>query len=259
MCRHAAYMGPPCRLDAFLTAPAHSLVVQSHAAREFERTLVCADGYGFGWFNDDRSGAHYRSTLPIWQDPNLAPLANALTRRVWVANVRSATPPLPVSHENTHPFQADGLLFSHNGYIERFLGTVRPRVRQLLPSDLDATIAGSSDSELLFALVRRQWRISDSDLPGAVRQAFKVLSNLLPGDADALLNVIAATPDQIVATRYAIGSRPSPSLYTAADHGAFADGRMVASEPFDRDPSWEPVPAGRLIVLTKAGIEMQPL
>ena len=259
MCRHAAYMGPPCRLDAFLTAPEHSLVVQSHAAREFERTLVCADGYGFGWFNDDRSGGHYRSTLPIWQDPNLAPLTNALTRRIWVANVRSATPPLPVSHENTHPFQADGLLFSHNGYIERFLCTVRPRVRQLLPPDLDATVTGSSDSELLFALVRRQWRITDSDLPGAVRQAFKVLSNLLPGDADALLNVIAATPDEIVATRYAIGSRPSPSLYTAADHGAFANGRLVASEPFDGDASWEPVPAGRLVVLTKTGIEMQPL
>ena len=258
MCRHAAYVGPPCRLDAFMTRPAHSLVVQSHAAREFERPLVCADGFGFGWFDDDRSPAHYRSTLPVWQDPNLPPLAAALTRPVWVANVRSATPPLPVHHENTHPFQADGLLFSHNGYIEQFLDTVRPRLRQLLPPGLEATVRGSSDSELLFALVRREWQLA-GDLPGAVRQAFRVLSHLLPRDADALLNVIAATPDQVVATRHAVGRRPAPSLYTAARPRAFADGRLVASEPFDGDPAWEPVPPGHLAVLTAAGVETRPL
>ena len=259
MCRHAAYLGPPCRLDAFMTRPAHSLVVQSHAAREFERTLVCADGYGFGWFNDDRSPGRYRSTLPVWQDPNLPPLAGALSRPVWVANVRSATPPLPVHHENTHPFQADGLLFSHNGYIEQFLGTVRPRLRQLLPPGLEATIQGTSDSELLFALVRRQWRLSGDDLPGAVREAFKVLYHLLPRDADALLNVIAATPDRIVATRHAVGRRPAPSLYAAVRHPAFADGLLVASEPFDQDPSWERVPSGHLVVLADTAIETQPL
>ncbi len=259
MCRHAAYIGPPCRLDAFLTAPPHSLVVQSHAAREFERPLVCADGYGFGWFHDDRRGGQYRSTRPVWQDPNLPPLAAALRRPVWVANVRSATPPLTVSDAATHPFQGDGLLFSHNGYIEQFFGTMRPRLRQLLPPELDAAVQGSSDSELLFALVRRQWRHSGHDLPDAVRQAFIVLSHLLPADADALLNVIVATPDQIVATRHALGRRPSPSLHTTADHPDFAAGRIVASEPFDRNPSWTSVPSGRLIVLTRTGIETQPL
>ncbi len=259
MCRHAAYIGSPCRLAAFLTQPPHSLVVQSHAAREFERPLVCADGYGFGWFNDDRRSGIYRCTAPVWQDPNLSPLAAALTRTVWLANVRSATPPLPVSHENTHPFHGDGLLFSHNGYIERFLCTMRPRLRQLLPPDLDAAVHGSSDSELLFALVRRQWRHAGRNLPDTIRQTFTVLSHLLPDDADALLNVIVATPDQIVAARHAVGRRSSPSLYVAAAHPGYADGRLVASEPFDPDPAWTAVRPGHLAVLTRAGLEMQPL
>ncbi len=259
MCRHAAYLGPPCRLDAFLTAPSHSLVVQSHSARELERALICADGYGFGWFNPDGSGARYRSTLPVWQDPNLQYLGEALSRSVWVANVRSATPPLPVSHENTHPFLDGDLLFSHNGYIERMRDSVRPRVRGVVSPAIDATIHGSTDSEQLFALVRHERDIGDGDLAAAVRRALATLAEMLPADADALLNVIAATPDRIIATRHAIGRRRSPSLHVTSGHAAFPGARLVASEPLDPDPSWEPVPDGSLIEVTEAGVKVQPL
>lgn len=259
MCRHAAYLGPPCRLNAFLTAPPHSLVVQSHSARELERALVCADGYGFGWFNPDGNGAHYRSTLAVWQDPNLQHLGKTLSRSVWVANVRSATPPLPVSHENTHPFLGDGLLFSHNGYIERMRDSVRPRIRAVVSPAIDAAIHGSTDSEQLFALVRHERDHGGRDLATAVRRAIATLAGMLPDDADALLNVIAATPERIVATRYAIGGRRSPSLHVSSGHTAFPGGRLVASEPLDPDPSWKPVPEGSLIEVTEAGVEVQPL
>ncbi len=258
MCRHAAYLGPECALDTFLTAPEHSLVVQSHSAKELETALVCADGYGFGWFDGDATPGHYRSTLPIWQDPNLAHLGAALARRVWVANVRSATPPLPVSHENTHPFAAHGLLFSHNGYIEQFLETVRPRLRALLPPDVDAEVRGSTDAELLFALVERHRRDAEG-LPQAIRLAFETLAAILPRDADALLNVIAATPDMVVATRHAIGQRRSPSLHVAEGHAAFPGASLVASEPLDSDSAWSPVPDGHLAVLTAGGVALEPL
>lgn len=259
MCRHAAYLGPPLPLAGFLTAPERSLVVQSYAPRELEGAQVCADGYGVGWLGPDGAPSRYRSLAPVWQDPNLPELARALASGLFVANVRSATPPSPVSHENTHPFEAEGTLFSHNGYVTGFLEGVREEMRALFPPDVGRALRGGTDSEHLFALVRGERGNGAAGTLDAVRGAFGKVAELLPADGAALLNVILAAPGEVVATRHALGSGRAPSLYLAEGHPSFPGGRVVASEPFDDDSAWTAVPGGHAAVLGPSGARVEAL
>lgn len=259
MCRHAAYLGPPLPLAGFLTAPERSLVVQSYAPRELDGARVCADGYGVGWLGPDGTPVRYRSVAPAWQDPNLPELARALASELFVANVRSATPPIPVSHENTHPFAAGESIFSHNGYVTGFLEGARTELRALLPPAAEREIRGGTDSEHLFALVREERRNGAGDALGALRGAFGRVAGLLPAQGAALLNVILASPGEVVATRHALGAGRAPSLYLADGHPSFPGGRVVASEPFDGDPAWTAVPEGHAAVLDAAGARVEAL
>ena len=52
MCRHLAWVGDPVAPAALVLAPPHSLEHQSYAARELLRGVVCADGFGIGWYAD---------------------------------------------------------------------------------------------------------------------------------------------------------------------------------------------------------------
>ena len=120
MCRHAAYVGPPLGLGAFLDRPAHGLVEQSYHPREMLTAELNADGFGFGWYRESGAAGVYTNSMPIWSDINLAHIGRAFESRLWLGNVRSATPGQPVNQANTHPFLAGNLLFSHNGFIHDF-------------------------------------------------------------------------------------------------------------------------------------------
>ena len=111
MCRLFAYLGPPVGLDALLTAPAHSLVVQSYAPREMTAGTICADGHGFAWYDLARRETPflYRSILPIWNDVNLDDIASFAQSGCVLANVRSATTGQGLDIGNTQPFVAGPL------------------------------------------------------------------------------------------------------------------------------------------------------
>lgn len=155
MCRLAVYMGPEIALEQLLLHPAHSLMQQSWGPLEMREGKLNADGYGFGWFNQDARPASYTNPMPIWTDPNLPALARTLSSPQWLANVRSATRCSDVSHANTQPFTDDTFIFLHNGYIKDFALTLRHWIRCKLSADIDAYIRGSTDSEHLFALFRQ--------------------------------------------------------------------------------------------------------
>src|SRR5262245_9567145 len=154
MCRLLAYLGEPLPLGALVLAPPHSLLKQSWKARELQRATVNADGWGAGLFVDgEAEPCLYASTLPIWADANAAHLGRALRSGAMVAAVRSATDPLSVAPANTQPFAADGVLFVHNGFVEHFRNVVRRRLCGVLSDERYAAIAGTTDSEHLFALI----------------------------------------------------------------------------------------------------------
>ena len=256
MCRHAAYVGPPIGLGRFLVEPAHSLMVQSWRPREQITATVNADGFGFGWYFDDGRAGVYTNPMPIWSDPNLDYLGAALASRLWVGNVRSATRGQAVGYANTHPFLADRLLFSHNGFIHDFASGLRGVLRRELEPAFETQIRGTTDSEHLFAALRQE--AADGGIADALRRLFARLEAWLAG-GHGLFNFLIADGARVYATRHAV-NHASPSLYVGADAELFDGGWLVASEPFTEGGGWESVPDHHLVVI-EAGREprMEPL
>lgn len=248
MCRMAAYLGPELALSAFLLEPPHNLVVQARQPRELHYTTLNADGFGLGWYAEDGEPALYVCPLPIWSDPNLAHLARSLQSDLWFANVRSATPGLGFGFANTQPFAADGLLYMHNGFIRDFGAHVRPQLHTYLDPLIQAGIAGNTDSEYLWAMLRHQLA-DDEDIAieTAIAEMFELLSDWI-GDGTAMLNLMVSDGERIYAARHAINDT-CPSLYFTTDDDRFPNGQVIASERLTDEAYWHAVPDHTILIL----------
>ena len=80
--------------------------------------------------------AVFRSTTPAWNNPNLRELARVTVSHCVLAHVRAATPPLPVTQLNCHPFVAGELALMHNGFIPGFSGLRRRILSELAAQGL---------------------------------------------------------------------------------------------------------------------------
>ena len=255
MCRLLAYTGPPLSLDALISAPEHSLVVQSYQPREMTSGVVNADGHGVAWYDPARRDAPYvyRATLPIWNDPNLADLTAYVASGHVLAYVRSATPGQALDFSNTQPFVAGTFSFIHNGFITGFRqpggGGLHRRLRAKLDDDHYAMIHGSTDSEHLFAWLVQHVRRA-GDLCQGIEAGLAALADLAD-DTVMSLNFAISDGAAIVAVRHALGA-PPPSLYALAGHPRFPDGSLVSSEPLFDDPAWTPCPENSLTILSRS-------
>ena len=252
MCRMAAYTGSPMPLYDFLCAPPHSLIEQAHAPKEAVSATVNADGIGIGWYADDGAPALYRSPLPAWADANLDGLSRSLTRSVWMANVRSATDPLSNGTANTQPFTDSHRLFLHNGFIADFARSIRTRFRAELGAAYEASIAGTTDSEYLFALIR-QYADNDGDTLAGLSKAIHRLHDWLDAtQSGAMCNIIVAEGSRLIVLCHAYRETP-PSLYVHPAHPGFGNGALAASEPLDGDRDWQPVSPDHIVTLEPGG------
>jgi len=152
MCRFVLYLGEPITLDRLITRPRNSIIHQSYHAEHREEPLN-GDGFGLAWYAPRHSmvPALFRSVQPAWNDANLANLARVTESPAILAHVRAATPGLPVTLSNCHPFVCCGLAFCHNGHVADFL-RVKRALRTRLSDEAYLKIDGSTDSEHIFAL-----------------------------------------------------------------------------------------------------------
>src|SRR5438105_6353642 len=239
MCRMAGYLGPALRAGEIVSAPPHSLLVQSYKPREMQSGTVNADGYGAAlWLDDDVAApALYRTAAPIWADPNQQWMNQRLRVRSLIAAVRSATPGIGFELANVQPFTRGRVAFAHNGFIADFRHGPQRALREALGRDAYEGIEGSSDSEHIFALVLD----APGTLPEKVRKAISRLEKL---DRTAAATLLLGDGEQLVAVRWARGVKPA-SLYAAA----WGQGVCMASEPLDESRRWRELPAGEVVAL----------
>ena len=246
MCRHLAHVGPrPVTLSSRVTEPEHSLLVQAYAPADMRGGgTVNADGFGVGWLGDDDAAgppaAHlYRQAVPMWTDASFLDLATGVRSTAFVAAVRSATVGMPVSVQACAPFRDGARIFSHNGVVRGFPGSLAD-----LASELDTqtlmTLEAPTDSAVLWALVRRHLDAGKDPADAVLDVVTRTLA-VAPGSR---LNLLLLTADErggttLVATAvdHALSYRTGPA------------GCTVASEPLDDDPAWTAVPDLSLVVV----------
>ncbi len=255
MCRFLAYLGEPILLDRLVTSPCHSLLHQSRHADEGKAELN-GDGFGLGWYSEhpepglNRPGL-FRDVRPAWSDENLRSICALLRSPLFFAHVRAATG-TPTSRTNCHPFAHGRHLFMHNGQVGDW-DRVRRRVEALIPDELYAARAGTTDSEALFlaALARG---LEHDPVPAILATLAETQAAMAAVGATAPLRFTAAVSDgeSLWAFRWASDGHP-PSLYWRTD----CFGLTIVSEPIDglRD-GWREVPRGAVLIGT-AGLPVR--
>ena len=239
----AGYLGPALRAGEIVSAPPHSLLVQSYKPREMQSGTVNADGYGAAlWLDDGKpEPALYRTAAPIWADPNQGWMNERLLVRSLIAAVRSATPGIGFELANVQPFARGRIAFAHNGFITDFRRGAQRELREGLGRAAYESIEGSSDSEHIFALVLD----ASGTLSQKVRKALERLEAVCAElDRTAAATLLLGDGEQLVAVRWARGLKPA-SLYAAP----WGEGICVASEPLDDRERWVEVPPDETVAL----------
>jgi len=235
MCRHLAYLGEPVRLGTLLTDPEHGLIRQSWAPRAQQHGTVNVDGFGIGWYADgDPIPARHRGAGPIWADATVADLARVISTRAVLAAVRSATPGMAQGLSAAAPFADGPWLFSHNGVIGGWPGSVADLASGLPVEDL-ARLDAATDSALLWALIRHRLRQGE---PPA--KALAAVVTAVAERAESRLSVLIVDGDQIIAA----------ALGEVMVTRRLAAGVVVASEAWDDEDVWQLVPDATVMTLT---------
>ncbi|MFE1377560.1 ergothioneine biosynthesis protein EgtC [Streptomyces sp. NPDC058740] len=245
MCRHLAFLGEPATLGELLLRPPHSLERQSWEPRSQASGVVNADGFGVGWWaEDDPVPARYRRSGPIWGDLSFRDLARVVRTRALLAAVRGATLPGADGEAAAAPFAADRWLFSHNGAVPGWPGSLAAVAATLPARDLLALAAGT-DSALVWALVLRRLRAGDAP-EQALADTVREVAEAAPG---ARLNLLLTDGSTITATTW------GDSLWYLTG----PDRTVVASEPYDADPRWQAVPDHSVLTASRSGVALSPL
>ncbi|MEV6083924.1 ergothioneine biosynthesis protein EgtC [Streptomyces parvulus] len=246
MCRHLAYVGPSEPLGRLLVAPPHGLYRQSWAPRRQRHGTVNADGFGVGWYaGDDPVPARYRRAGPIWADQSFADLARVVRSGAFLAAVRDATLAGADAEAAAAPFAADARLFSHNGAVTGWPGSLAGPAGTLPPEELLA-LEARNDSALVWALVLARLRAGDDDGRALAETVLEVAA-AAPGSR---LNLLLTDGATVTATTW------GDTLWYLTLPGG---GTVVASEPYDDDPRWREVPDRTLLVADRAEVRLIPL
>lgn len=246
MCRFAFATGSEQPLSALLYDAPHSLEEQAYRPREQQHGEVNVDGTGVVWWQGgDEPPLRYVTASPPWSDANLPSLARGLRGRTVLAAVRGATPGVGFGSELVAPFLQDGLAFAHNGWIAGFRDGVGAELLGRLPADRVSTMAGFSDSTVIFLTILAH-RAAGRPLPEAVTATLRdVAEACRRAGATATLNLIATDGTETVATRTSLGL-PGNSLHLGTGLARWPGAVLIASEPLDDGP-WTPVAEGSLV------------
>ncbi len=226
MCRHLGWLGEPRSLASLILEPPHGLLVQSYSPRRQKHGLVNADGWGAGFFADG-APRRWRSARPLWGDASFASVAPVLRSRCVVAAVRSASAGMPIDESAAAPFTDGTWLLSHNGIVDR--GAV-------------GEVSGAESVVDSAVLAARIFASGPENLGEVVRQ-------IGTADPGARLNILAANGNELIATTWG----DTLSILEAAD------GVVVASEPYDDDPSWVDIPDRQLVRVRDGKVEIRGL
>jgi gamma-glutamyl hercynylcysteine S-oxide hydrolase len=245
MCRHLAYLGPAATLRSVIIEPARGLYRQGWAPRLQRHGTVNADGFGVGWYCDgDPEPARYRRVGPIWADESFTDVARVTRAAAMLAAVRCATSGTDLGQAAVAPFRSGRWLFSHNGVIDGWPGSVAT-LAATLPAGALLEMESRSDSALLWALVLHRLRLG------------------LP-PADALADTISALGEARVSGRFNLLLTDGQAISaTAAGDTLYyrrqGDAVVVASEPGDDEPDWIKVPDGCLVTAVPGRVDVDPL
>ncbi|HVW40182.1 MAG TPA: ergothioneine biosynthesis protein EgtC [Amycolatopsis sp.] len=245
MCRHLAYLGPPCSPAHLVFDAPHSLLHQSYAPADMRGGgTVNADGFGLAWYGEDAAPVRYRRVTPIWADDDAPRLARSVRAGAFVAAVRNGTVGMPSMEAACAPFTDGRWLFSHNGRVTGWPHSMTAPAGKLPVADL-LTLDAPTDSAVLWALLRERLHAGEEPV-AATTELIRQVEQAAPGSR---LNFLLTDGEVVVATAW------THALSYRESGGAV----VIASEPTDTEPGWIPVPEGHAVVARHGSTDLVPV
>ncbi|GHH53137.1 ergothioneine biosynthesis protein EgtC [Streptomyces candidus] len=245
MCRHLVFLGDESAIGEVVVDPAHGLYRQAWEPRMQKHGTVNADGFGVGWYADgDPAPARYRRTGPMWADANFADLARVVRTGALLAAVRDATEAGADGEAAAAPFSWGPYLFSHNGALGNWPGSVAQLASGLPPAELLA-LEARCDSALVWALLLHRLRNGE----GTGRALTETVREVAAAAPASRLNLLLTDGRTVTASAW------GDTLWYLLEPGRRT---VVASEPYDDDPLWTEVPDRCLLVATRTDVLLTP-
>lgn len=243
-----------CRLFAFVS-PDQSTAGGELGPRGIESLLTLArlHGDGWGWAGVEQPGqaprvqrsAESAATDPAFDTAMSTPMRSAMVHLRW------ATPGIPVSECNAHPFHVGELAFEHNGSLKPL-----DALRALVSPESLAQLDGDTDSEMYFALIREQLALGLSLHDAAARVAARLREefpfaslNAILLDGEQLI-VVHASARSILTERDLSEISRHPHLPEEHNEDYFAlrwtrtsDGVILIGSTGVAADEWRPLPA----------------
>ena len=231
-------------------------------------TAVHGDGWGMAWQDPvDHTIRTVSSADSALRDPAYAQHARQRLGRAGIVHLRWATPGLPVTPQNTHPFLDGGYAFAHNGHISPV-----GRLEGLLTRESRARLRGDTDSERYFRFVMQCISEQGDDVSG-LSESLAVLTSEFP---QASLNALMLTPTHLFGVHVnSQASAPVQGLlelfpsddefphrhtddYFAMDFRLTPDAVHVISSGIDPE-GWTPVPEDTAAMVDLGSLDVRRL
>ncbi|WP_034091769.1 class II glutamine amidotransferase [Streptacidiphilus albus] len=209
-----------------------------------------ADGWGVAaWRDGELSVA--KDTSPAHASKAYAQALSPATDAA-LLHLRKASPGLPVTPGNTHPFTAGTLAFAHNGGFSP---------EHALDGLIDAEIlrggVGSTDSERFFLRVLTRLRSTDPDPVDAIA---RTAADVRAHASFSSLNCLLLTQDALYA--YAeedpeseASRRRGPDFFPLW-YRARQDSVVVASSGIGAGDGWQVLPYGQVLEIRRADLRV---
>lgn len=240
MCRHLGYLGSRIPVGEIVTRGEHSLFEQSWDPRDMRRGgRINADGFGVAWWRAGQVTC-YRNAAPIWTDPAVTEVLPQLESTAVLAAVRSATVGMPIERTACAPFTDDHWAFSLNGKV--------PNWRTVLPALAgNALVEMESATDTAALWVALLARLRDEPPEFALKG---LMADVLTASPDSRLNLLLGDGTGLWASTW------THSLSVLVGEGGEV---LIASEPYDDDPRWQPIPDKHLVTAQDSHVTITPL
>lgn len=281
MCRMLIYKGPPVIISKVTHEPTHSLMKQSKdggfpGCDTFRNVRVNGDGFGIGWYNQNRIEAGacvYKCITPAWNNHNLKNIVKHIDSYLIMGHIRAVHRAYSpdhghkneISEDNCHPFVFGRYSFMHNGGISKFVNVKRV-IREGLPDHLYNEITGTTDSEHLFAVLLDEIgdlekELTAKELGDVVERTINRITKLSKSKGVTVgssMNIILTDGRHLIATRCRTDlDDENPSLFYCVGSGAYDakaassddNSICISSEPMSTDPRWTSLPRNHMITV----------
>lgn len=246
-----------CRLFALHAGP-HDVAAEFwllEAPDSFAaQSEVNADGFGLAALTVGEALLLIRNPVRALDDATYGLVARRAKASQFMAHLRYASTGR-VSLQNTHPFVQDNRVFAHNGVI----GDLEKIERRI--GDGMAMVAGDTDSERLFALVTICIREAGGDVRVGIRAAVRELAeqyelysiNFVLGQAGHFWAFRYPEHNPLMIQQLQPSADPvtqdgqSGTMHLHFDEPVEHPVVIIASEPMDSGPGWEPIHSGELV------------